>query len=323
MNRYLYTLFFFFLTTLCFQSCEQVLETDIGASAIKLVIVSHLTPDNQLKVDIKKTRPINHVSFNPVDEYVTNAVVKVYENMELIEELVLDMPDDGTDGHPTYTSIDFIPEIGVEYTITAEAPDFQKVSATSLIPIGVSVSNVGFNNSLDIRDAAIADVDFSVNLNLTDASTDDNYYHLVFKQELISYILLDNANGDIDTLIQGPPALAEVDIQLLNQISHIQSNQFGGGIFLTDSEFSNQTITLNLEGDFSFDTSKYLPGNFSVEVRTVSKAYYDYYSTITTQSQGDGDGELVEGNPVIENIENGNGIFAGYNSATTTFIIFH
>lgn len=319
MTRFFSTLFLFTTTILTFNSCERVLETDINGVKPKLVIVSNFTADNNLEVIITRTKHVT-ASSNHAD-VVTNAVVQVYEGETLIEELVLSMPNSGSNALPTYISTDFQPEVGVVYTIKGKAPGYQPVQATDFIPKGTAVGEVGFINTLDVKTGEeTADVNFSIDLNFQDDPDEVNYYHILFYQELLGYRIDVLPNGDFDTISVATTEFAEIDFDLIDtDIPHIK---FLGeqSMLLKDESFAGEDVNLTIEGNFSFNIEKYLPGTFSVEIRTVSEAYYLYYTTLVNQSQANED-ELVEALPVFENVENGNGIFAGYSTETTEFVI--
>ena len=68
---------------------------------------------------------------------------------------------------------------------------------------------------------------------------------------------------------------------------------------------------------YDYDPSKYIPGDFVIELRTVSEAYYLYHITLSRQVNTDN--PLSEGVVVYDNVENGEGIFAGYSSSFNSF----
>lgn len=316
MTRFFNTLLFSALAISFFNSCEQVLEADIYPSENQLVMVSNFTSDNQLQVVVSSTKPLSGDSreFNAV----TNAVVRIYQEDNLLEELSLVMPEPGSIAPPTYISLDFTPEVGSSYTLTASAPGYETIKATNIIPKGTNVGDVGFNNVLSLKDTETANVDFSVDLSFQDDPNETNYYHILFYQQLLGYRIDVKSDGSFDTITVQTNERAELDVSLLgDDIPYIE---FLGGqsLLMKDESFDGQEVNLTIEGNFNFNIEKHLPGTFSVEIRTVSEAYYLYYTTLVNQSHASSDlpGDHV---PVFDNVENGNGIFAGYSSSTTNF----
>jgi hypothetical protein len=323
MLRFFYTLSFSILMIFTFNSCEQVLEADIGSVENQLVMVSNFSVDHQLEVVVTSTKAI---ADNEAEaEVVTNAIVRVYEGTELLEELTLKMPDVGSDLPPTYISSDFNPEVGKTYTLTASAPGYESIKASNIIPEGTSVGNIGFNNTLDVKNEETADVNFSIDLSFQDDPGENNYYHILFYQELLGYRIDVMPNGDFDTVSTQTSELAKLDVQVLgNDLTYVK---FLGGqsLLMRDDDFAGEEANFIVQGNFTFDIEKHLLGQFSVEIRTVSEAYYLYYTTLSNQSQVDtgaaGDTLPQDDVPVFDNVENGTGIFAGYSSNTTIFMI--
>ena len=214
MTRFFSTLLFSTLILFSFNSCERIIETDIGDVENNLVMVSNFSDNNRLEVVVTSTRPVTSNS-SEID-VITNAVVTVYEGMELIEELSLSMPTPGSNGLPTYISLDFRPKVGITYTIRATAPGFKPVHATNIIPKGVSVGDVGFINTLNLKNAEIADVNFNINLNFQDDPDESNYYHILFYQQLLGFRLEANLDGSFDTISVSNAQRADIEFNLLS-----------------------------------------------------------------------------------------------------------
>lgn len=319
MTRFLSTLLFSTFAICLFNSCEQVLETDIYAGENQLVMVSNFTADNQLQVVVTSTKPLSGNSKEY--EVITNAVVRIYQGDNLLEELSLTMPDPNSDIPPTYISLDFTAEVGSSYTLTASAPGYETIKATNIIPKGTAVGNIGFNNTLSLKDTETANVDFSVDLSFQDDPDETNYYHILFYQQLLGYRIDVKTDGSFDTITVATNERANLDVNLLGE--DIPYIEFLGGqsLLMKDESFAGEEVNLTIEGNFNFNIEKHLPGTFSVEIRTVSEAYYLYYTTLVNQNQSNNNNPdlLGEQVPVFDNVENGNGIFAGYSSNTTNF----
>lgn len=323
MFRFFYTLFLSTFTILSFNSCEQVLEADIGSVENRLVMVSNFSADHQLKVVVTSTKAI---ADNEAEaEVVTNAIVRVYEGTELLEELMLKMPDADSNLPPTYISTDFTPEVGTVYTLTASAQGYESIKASNIIPKGTAVGTIGFNNTLDVKNEETADVNFSLNLNFQDDPEENNYYHILFYQELLGYQIDVKPNGGFDTISTETSELAVLDVEVLTDDFSFTRFLGGQSLLMKDDDFAGEEVNFTVQGNFSFDIEKHLLGQFSVEIRTVSEAYYLYYTTLSNQSQintgASGTESPQDDVTVFGNVENGTGIFAGYSSNTTIFMV--
>jgi hypothetical protein len=76
-------------------------------------------------------------------------------------------------------------------------------------------------------------------------------------------------------------------------------------------------MKIDFNGSFSYSPSKHVPGDFLVELRTVSKEYFDYYTSVNTQSGANG-GPLDDASVLNDNIINGEGIFVGYSTSVNS-----
>jgi hypothetical protein len=214
-------------------------------------------------------------------------------------------------GQPFYKSKQLVPVIGETYTIKVDAPGFKSVTATSSIPDSVPIQSVDFSPNVKGRGTNNYSINFKLAVTFSDPLNVQNYYHLVFYQQLIPFTI--DVNGD--TLLSADTILVRPQRIDLDNISQPLIKHFDNGSFLIkDETFDGKKVTFFLNGDYSLNASQYIPGNFLVELRTVSESYYNYHLSITRQSNPK-NGPLSEGVFVDDNIENGEGIFAGYSTS--------
>jgi len=83
-----------------------------------------------------------------------------------------------------------------------------------------------------------------------------------------------------------------------------------GGVLFTDEDFDGQKATLTFYSLLSFNNAAH-QGKVVGELRTVSKDYYLYHTSLSRQIANK-DRPFVEPISVYSNIENGLGIFSGY-----------
>ena len=315
MHLLLRTLIFCFISLTLFNSCEEVIETNIDNVTNEMVMSSNFTADHELEVVVTSTKAF--ASNSNVIPVIVGAEVRVYQGNQFIEQLELFEPEPDSGLPPYYRSIDFIPQVGVLYTIKVNAVGFEPIEATNFIPVGAELDSVGYNNSIDVKGAVNAEITFDVDLNFRDVTGVQNYYHLLFYQELDEY-RINNNNGIHDTIRTPSVENAVLSISLLN--SNISFTRFvdDQSILLRDDTFDGESMTLNIAGSYTINLNKHLPGRFVVEMRTVSEDYYLYYTTLANQNQSNND-PLAEVVPIFDNIQNGSGIFAGYSTTTTIF----
>jgi len=308
----IYSLFFLLLFAASFISCEKEIDYQFNKKE-KLVVFSQFTDNNSLDVLVYKT---NSFETNTTTTFVTDATVMVFSNGEFLEALDLVPANDDTSVPPFYRSLQLKPEIGKVYVIKVSVPGFDPIAAENSIPVAVPIQSVQFNSSL-VEDPANDHetiLDFDVSVTIQDPHDVKNYYHLIFYQQLIPYTV----SNDGDT-IQGNVSYAK-PLKLLPKdpnlplIKHFDNR----GFLADDRTFNGQVMVFGALGSYSYDPKKFLAGDFLVELRTVSEAYFYHYSTLTLQD-GVSNNPFSEGVVIFDNIENGVGIFAGYSSSFNTF----
>ncbi len=301
-----YFLLLSILSTIGLFSCEEPLELEVNEDA-RLVVISHFTQEKDLQVYVSKTKSVQDTKDA---EFVTNATVMVFTGNELVE--ILELVSDS--GQPFYKSKNLAPIIGETYTIIVSAPGFTSVTATSSIPATVPIQSVDFSPVFKGRGTNDLSINFKIAVTFSDPVEIRNFYHLVFYQELQSYSL--DSNGD--TILSPNVTLVRPQRIDLDNASQPLVKHFDNGSFLIkDESFNGSKVTFYLNGDYSLNASQYIPGNFLVELRSVSEAYYNYHLSITRQSNPK-NGPLSEGVYVDDNIENGEGIFAGYSTSVNS-----
>ncbi|MCB0520817.1 MAG: DUF4249 domain-containing protein [Lewinellaceae bacterium] len=302
-----YSNLFLALLLVSFFSCEEPLEIEINQES-RLVVISHFTQDKDLQVFVSKTKSIQDTREAGA---VTDATVMVFAGNELKEILELVPGDNATLEQPHYKTKELNPLSGEVYTIKVSAPGFKSVTATNSIPTSVPIESVKFSPVFKGTGTKDLTINFEISVTYSDPVEVNNFYHLVFYQELYPYSI--NSNGD--TITSPNPVFVRpnrIDVDFPGQPL---TKHFDNGSFLIkDVSFNGKEVTFYLNGVYTFDPSEFSPGSFLVELRTVSEAYYLYHLSLTNQTNAKRD-PLSEGVFVDDNIENGDGIFAGYSSS--------
>ena len=235
------------------------------------------------------------------------------ENFRELLELVPGNEAAGTP--PVYRSRELVPQTGEFYIIKVSAPGFEPVTAENSIPVPVPIESVQYNSNIAGQedDETEQVLDFDVSVTVQDPPDQKNYYHLIFYQELVTYTV--SPSGDT---LRGAKVYAEPQTLYTKDPNlPVLKNFDNRGFLADDRHFNGKKMVFDIAGSYSYDSRKFLPGNFLIELRSVSEAYFYHYSTLTLQGE-QGNNPLAEGVVIYDNIENGVGLFAGYSSSVNT-----
>ncbi|TAK50506.1 MAG: DUF4249 domain-containing protein [Saprospiraceae bacterium] len=307
MTRYYPHTSLFIALCLMLFSCEEPIDFELSQEQ-RLVVISNFSDQKVLEVFVSKTKS---VLSNEAISYRTDATVMVFSGNELLEVLELVTGDDGRP--PFYRTTQLTPQPGIVYTIKVSVPGFEPVTATSSVPIAVPIQSVNFSNTSDEDSNHDVAVNFNVVVDFQDPPGEKNYYHLVFYQELTSYLL--NSEGDTlmgNRFLNTPLSVQSSDPNM-PAIKYFDNRSF----LLKDDTFDGQHVSLPFKGNYTYSLTSSIPGNFFIELRTVTEDYYLYHSTLTRQVNSGN--PLSDGVVIYDNIVNGEGIFAGYSSNTNSF----
>ncbi|MDX1941037.1 MAG: DUF4249 domain-containing protein [Saprospiraceae bacterium] len=306
MSRPLLTLVIILLLA---AACESPADLNLNEFETKLAVISNFGPDQPVKVQISKTQSAT-TGTDP--EYLEDANVLLYRGNTFLEILKL-VPESPT-SKPYYVTENFKPQIGELYTLKVDAPGFEQVQATSKIPTPARIRGLGVSD-VSVRELpqelAFA---YKVSIIFEDPLEASNYYHLNFYQQIWNYQVVEN-----DTIITG---------NWLRKIAFSPETDnnsliayFDGGVLFDDASFNGKAVGYSFTLETSIDPSKHLLGKMFTELRTVSKEYYLFHNSLSRQQTSPG-GPLSEPVIIYNNIENGQGIFAGYSPSLDSAAIF-
>ena len=197
-----------------------------------------------------------------------------------------------------------LPEEGLSYMIKVTHPSYPTATATNKVPVVTPIQNIRLFDkevtpSIDGKSVSYG---YKVELDYDDPVNEQNFYHVYFYQELLEYAI----QGDNDTVIVNQLFYRLDPTPLINRNELTAS--FEGGFL-----FEDRTFNFALESkDIGVNLEHQILGRLFVELRTVSEDYYLYFTSRSRQLNSPVD-PLVEPVFLYHNIENGKGLFGGYN----------
>ncbi len=306
-------------------SCDITteIEVDIPSKPPKLVINSTLVPSSipgmkQLGIEISATTHIFDTSeYKPV----TDATVLLFKNGEFVDTIKY---VDTLQTRPGSYPVDYAPFSGPlpgdTYSIEVSAPGYEKVYANTTIPgkveiLDVSIIPVGF-----IDDSSVIIVGgrrmgggiwSEVTITFADPPEIENYYEIVVAWYGRFYDSKSHFNlFTHESIITGESYYPSPMQPHLKHPRHLLFNDrsFNGEI---------KTLTFYYYPPQVWDGLHYISGHLmSLQLRNITAEYY-YHKTTLLQSLNNQVEDVLYGmrEPfnVFSNIENGHGIFAGFN----------
>ncbi len=285
-------------------TCEVPVELEDPPES-KLILISEFTVGMPVEVRLSRSRSILDDPLSPESLYPSNAIVQIWKESESICTLEF---DDSDPEALKYVS-NFYPEIGVSYTIKAEVPGLEPISATNYIPAPSYTALFRIDNTYSHIDKLggenpfiyIYDLFLEIEQSLDD---EDNYYYIKFEYGVqvaqsirVKTFELENRDNNNPTYIE---------------------NHFGEGI-LVDATNLRDNLILRLRATARLPDENQPIKELYVEVRNISKDYYDFYSSASNQlQQSDHHPFINSPSPIHTNVENGYGYFAGYSAAKDT-----
>ena len=290
--RYITLLFF----AISLQNCiKPVDDLAFPQAEVKLVVSSEFTPKNNFHVFVSKSKAFKNGDQSIHIDYVDNATVSIYTKGRLLEILHYNAENE----IPCYTSRHLKGETGVPYEIKVEAPGFQTIRSENKIPFPSNIAGTTLPNN-DVKN-------LWVSVSIKDEQLANPNYFLLNFFEL-------NKLSPTNITRSHPLKIFASAGQPLDFFPESR------GVLLTDKYFKNGfrvfTFKVALENP-SGDSKKRA---IILELKTITKDYYDYYQTLIRQSN-DANNQFSNPSVSSSNIENGYGIFAGSSITTDTVFI--
>ena len=285
-------------------SCIREIEVNIPEQEHSLVIYSTIVPFTPpdvkfLNIKVRTTRNI----FDTAKNYTSDALVLMYKNNKIQDTLKY---IDSIHCYP----INFFPAPGDKYFVQVIKKDFKTVTSETFIPAKVKI------DTITINPVAYFDEDGSVfseiAITFTDPVNENNFYELVVSDINFNY---DNdanyyeltTNDNIVTSESYYPSLLRFDVKkpkyLLFNDETINGEQHTLYVYYTPPQH---------EQDYRFISDHFI----TIQLRNVTEEFYLFKTTMIQQGYSRVEDILYGmGEPlnVISNIQNGHGLFAGFN----------
>lgn len=290
-------------------ACTKEVAVDIPQQEILPVVNGIFKPDSLITIELGKTRGI----LDNVRSGIDDAQIILLENGAQIDTLKF------TDG--VYES-KTTPNTNQTYALEINIPNFETVYAKDKIPTPPSFESIVFENNtaVDEEGEPLSNLQLIIR---DDGSTED-YYELLLKTYSAT---LELETGS--TLFSFNPAFARKNdivleneniLELFDFVNPVFSDElFNGTNYVMNVKYYNGVIDVFDANDQLITTITNL--DLVIELRHVSKDYYTYKKRLLQHLESqfndiwDGVGEPA---PMFTNIQNGLGIFAGYNTARDT-----
>lgn len=264
------------IALLVLTGCSKNIESNLPDYEQVLVLNSVFNPDSLFSVDLSTNRPI---SSNAPFAPIVNASVLLYRDGTYLTDL--------THSKNGVYQASVMPESLKKYEIRVKAPGFDDISAHSTVPARPLISDIKISQFQPDGSAPATLMSFT----LSDPPAEENFYSVQ------AYTFEKDFRGNI---FQRP-----LSIKI---ISAIEEDYFRNGLlFFRDKLFNGKAL------DLKFNLSNVIPKNAYFRIAQVSPEYYLYGKTYDMHRQTDFN---IGQHPVSNNIENGLGVFAGYNAVT-------
>jgi hypothetical protein len=279
-------------TSFCLSACLKDISGEIPNDQPKVTVNGFFNPKIPFLLTISKSKGILE---SPVGHYLPDAVGYIYENNVLVDS-VKAMP--GINYHFSQQSL--IPQIGKNYRIELYIPGFDSISAGSILPNTASIQSIQLDT---IFYASSGQNVYALRVKFNDYPSFGDYYHLMVYRNRLS------ESGTWNT----EPVCYLSDDLVFDAIS----KETCSGGFFSDASFNGaeKEILINTKRRLNHKLNDSV--QFLVELRHCSPEYYQYNKSLAIFKNGQGD-IFSQPGPIIGNVKNGYGIFAGYTGIVDT-----
>ena len=274
--------------------CETVVDLDVPLGSPSFVLNGIINPDSAMVVEISENRSVLDDS---EFKFIEGAMVDIYEDDKYLGQLEFD-------DNRFYTNKDLVPKVGASYKIEVSKEGYDNVTSDAKIPEEfASISGVKID-SVTNRDRK----EFRFELEINDP-IGEHYYEIA----VYGYRKLYEFDEITEEFYQIDSSLVLFGLKT----EDLAIDEFQGvgndSYVLNDKLFEGEKYTVSFQPTFSVSgdlTLQYT--TFIFALRNINKDYYLYQRSKALHFWVE-DNPFAEPVPVHNNIQNGFGIFAGYN----------
>lgn len=287
-------------------SCTKEIEVDIPVQKPSMVVYSTIVPfttpqPKSLNIDLQSTRHIYDSAGYPISD----ATLLLFKNNILFDTVKY------IDSVNCYPLNGLFPKEGDNYTIIINHAEFETIFAYTFIPTKVYITDTVITPVAYFDETG--SVFSEISITFTDPGDEINYYELAVSDISFSYDNPDDfyelsTNDNIITSESYYPSLIRFDVDKPKYL------------LFTDKQINGVEHTLNVyyTPPQREDENRYISSHYiSIHLRNVTEDYYKFKTSMIQHlynKQEDilyGMGEPLN---VISNIENGYGLFSGFNN---------
>ena len=326
-----YLLLIALIITISFSSCEKIIEFNGGDVKTKLVLNGLLMPDSLVKVKITESRFF--LDDDGAFKEINNANVELWKDNNKIEKL-------SNIGEGYYIG-SYIPKTGDNIRITASCDGFDQIECSTEIAIPTSIisadtinyhEDISYNgyyeDGLWLIDSTSYNtyINFEMNITFKDPKDIPNYYSLnVYLKcnysDGESFSLPFMYNSD-DLVFQKRNNMDFLDDDNNNylQLTIFNDELFDGKEYKLKIKTDNKYIGIrNNQSDPETENPEFIGMEISVELQSLSQAYYMYLKTHDAYLNMDNLMEyFAEPIQIYSNVKGGIGILGSYSKSVFT-----
>lgn len=277
-----------------FAACTKDIAVKVPYTPPKIALNCSTEVGEPIQVDI--SRSISLADYNKgVSTHLSNVTVVLTANDGHSETLTYDPLVD------KYVAKQ-VAQTGATYSIIASAPTFANATASTAVPVKISITNLV--HTLNARKNSDGNDQDALQLSFTDPSTTGDYYIIKLFAPMDSFY----SSSSSFCVNSGDASIESTDNSDLDVNSCLSSN----GIFVRDALFNGRDKELKL-----YANSQYLQPSFNgtdtlypyIELYHVTEAYFRYLKSYEVYNNTK-DNPFAEPVNVYSNVSNGYGIFS-------------
>jgi hypothetical protein len=267
-------------------ACETIVDIEVPIEKSQIVMNSLVNPDSAWSVNLTFSE---NVLAKDTVRFIDNAEVTVLDhNDQVVARLQYG-------GRGYYKNAESKPEAGSFYKILAFVPGYNTVEGSTIVPTRPYI--VDATSRLHLFNSKLS---ASYTVEFQDDPSKDNYYE-VFMEEV-----LERNDDSIHITHEYYPLYIQSDDPSINtEILDLEV-----GLMFKDRLFNGKIIKLHLISHEGVYGPNLISNGTRVLVRSTSKEYYEYATTLKLQFKASSD-PLSQPVEVRSNIKNGLGLVAG------------